>query len=74
MLEPNLFGILVAVMLKHAFEASVETDAIYRYTKTGGRQCGLFRLRAKSKIHEVFIRDILFADDIVLTACSKSQL
>lgn len=69
---PNVFGILVAVMLKHAFEASFETDGSYGYTRTGGRLCGLFRLKAKSKIREVLIRDI--ADDIVLAACSKSQL
>lgn len=71
-LAPNVFDILVAVMLKHAFEASFETDGSYGYTRTGGRLCRLIRLRAKSIIREVLIRDIV--DDIVLAVCLKSQL
>lgn len=58
----TLFGIFV-VMLKCAFGASTETDGVYLHTRTGGKLFSFSQLRAKSKVYEVLIRDMLFADD-----------
>lgn len=56
------------------FGDSTETDGAYLHTRTDGRLFSLSRLRAKSILREVFIRDNLFADDAVLTTHSKEQL
>ena len=66
MLALPLFGIYFAVMLKHAFRTS--TDEIYLHTRSDGERYSLSRLKAKTKIREVLIRDILFADAAALIA------
>ncbi|XP_051889891.1 uncharacterized protein LOC127580446, partial [Pristis pectinata] len=58
-LAPTLFGIFFAVMLKHAFGTS--TDGVYLHTRSDGKLFSLSWLRAKTKVREVLIRDILFA-------------
>ena len=71
-LAPTLFGIYFAVMLKHAFRTS--TDGIYLHTRSDGKLYSLSRLKAKTKIREVLIRDMLFADDAALTAHEEQHL
>ena len=61
MLAPTLFGMFFAVLLKHAFGTAEE--GVYLHTRSDGRLFNLARLRAKTKVREVLIRDMLFADD-----------
>ena len=71
-LAPTLFGIYFAVMLKQAFGSS--TEGVYLRTISDGKLFSLSRLRAKTKVREVLIRDMLFADDAALVAHSVEQL
>ena len=71
-LAPTLFGIYFAVMLKHAFGQS--EDGIYLHTRSDGKLFSISRLRAKTKVRQVLIRDMLFADDAALVAHSQEQL
>ncbi|XP_035663411.1 uncharacterized protein LOC118407100 [Branchiostoma floridae] len=71
-LAPTLFGIFFAVMLKHAFGSSAE--GVYLHTRSDGKLFNLARLKAKTKIREVLIRDLLFADDAALAAHSVNKL
>lgn len=57
-LASTLFGIFFAVMLKLMFGASTETDDVYLHTRTDKKLFSLSQLRAKSKVREVFIRDV----------------
>ena len=60
-LAPTLFGIFFGLLLKQAFDTT--TEGIYLRTRSDGRLFNLARLRAKTKVREVIIRDMLFADD-----------
>ena len=71
-LAPTLFGIFFALLLKHAFQTS--TEGVYLHTRSDGRLFNLARLKAKTKIREVLIRDMLFADDAAIAAHSESDL
>ena len=71
-LAPTLFGIFFAVMLKQAFGTA--TEGIYLRTRSDGRLFNLARLRAKSKVREAVIRELLFADDAALAAHSQDGL
>ena len=59
-LAPTLFRIFFAFLLKHAFGSS--TEGIYLHTRSDGLLCNLVRLKAKTKVREVLIWDMLFAD------------
>ena len=67
-----MFGVFVALLLKHAFKSLRE--GIYLHTRSDGKLYNLSRLRSKSKIREVLIRDMLFADDAAIAATSEQQL
>ena len=71
-LAPTLFGIFFAVMLRYAFGQS--TEGVCLHTRSDGRLFNLARLRAKTKVRQVLIRDMLFADDAALVAHSQEQL
>ena len=71
-LAPTLFGIFFAMLLKHAYSTS--SKGIYLHTRSDGRLFNLARLRAKTKVHEVIIRDMLFADDVAIVAHSQNEL
>ena len=60
-LAPTLFGIFFGMLLKHGFDTT--TEGIYLRTRSDGRLFNLTRLRAKTKVRKVLIRDMLFADD-----------
>ena len=56
----QLFGIFFVLLLKHASGSS--TEGIYLHIRSDGKLFNLARLKATTKIREVFIRDMLFAD------------
>ena len=71
-LAPTLFGILFALLLKHAFGTSRE--GIYLRTRSDGRLFNLARLKARTKVHEALIRDMLFADDAAVATHTQHDL
>ena len=71
-LAPTLFGIFFAVLLKHAFGTA--TEGVYLRTRSDGRLFNLARLRAKTKVREALIRDMLFADDAAVTTHTQQEL
>ena len=60
-LAPTLFGIFFSLLLSHAFRPS--SDGVYIHTQTDGKLLSIARLRAKTKVSEILVRDMLFADD-----------
>ena len=70
-LAPTLFGIFFGMLLKHAFDT---TEGIYLRTRSDDRLFNLARLRAKTKVREVLIRDMLFADDAAVVAHTQEEL
>lgn len=71
-LAPTLFGIFFSLLLSYAFSQS--EDGVYLHTRSDGSLFNLARLRARSKIRRVLIREMLFADDAALTALSEEAL
>ncbi|KAI8491983.1 hypothetical protein Bbelb_303560 [Branchiostoma belcheri] len=71
-LAPTLFGIFFAVMQKCAFGSS--TEGVYLHKRSDGKLFNLSRLKAKTKIREVLITDLLFADDAALAAHTENKL
>ena len=71
-LAPTIFGIFFGLLLKHAFDTT--TEGIYLRTRSDGRLFNLARLRAKTKVREVLIRDMLFADDAAVVAHTQEEL
>lgn len=71
-LAPTLFGIFFSVLLKQAFGSA--TEGIYMYTRSDGQLFKPARLRAKTKVRKILIRDMLFADDAAITSHSKQEL
>ena len=59
-------------LLKHAFDTT--TEGIYLRTRSDGRLFNLARIRAKTKVREVLIRDMLFADDAAVVAHTQDDL
>ena len=60
-LTQALFGIFFALLLRHAFGTSQE--GIYLQTRSDSSLFNLACLKARTKVHEALIRDMLFADD-----------
>ena len=71
-LAPTLFGIFFALILKHAFGSA--TEAIYLRIRSDGGLFNLARLKAKTKVREVLIRDMLFADDAAVASHTQQEL
>ena len=71
-LAPTLFGIYFAVLLSQAFENS--SEGIYLHSRSDGKLFNIARLRAKTKIHRVLVRELLFADDAALVSHTESGL
>ncbi|XP_052253146.1 uncharacterized protein LOC127859679 [Dreissena polymorpha] len=63
-LAPTLFGIFFSMLLKYAFDSS--TDGINIHTRYDGKLFNLARLRARTKVTEVLVREMLFSDDAAL--------
>ena len=71
-LAPTLFGIFFSLLLSYAFRDSV--DGIFIHTRSDGGLFNLSRLRAKTKVQKVLIRELLFADDAGIAAHSEAAL
>ena len=71
-LAPTLFGIFFSLLLQYAFDGS--EDGIYIRTRSDGNLFNLARLRAKTKLWRVLLREMLFADDAALAAHSEESL
>ena len=68
-LAPTLFSIMFAMLTRDAFH---ETDdaGIYLKYRTDGGIFNLRRLRAKTKVAQTLISELLFADDCAIMAHS----
>ena len=71
-LTPTLFSIFFSLMLSYAFGPS--TKGVYFHTRTDGKLFNVARLRAKTKVRRVFIREVLFADDATLATHTEEDL
>ena len=71
-LAPTLFGVFLGMLLKHAFDTT--TKGIYLHTLSDGRLFILARLRANTKVREVLIRDMMFADDAAVASRTQEEL
>ena len=71
-LAQTLFGIFFSMLLKHAFGKA--TEGIYLHSRSDGKLFNLARLSAKTKVREILIRDMLFADDAAVATHSEHQL
>ena len=71
-LAPTLFGIFFSMLLKYAF--SNTREGIFLHTRSTGKLFNLARLRAKTKIRKVLIREMLFADDAAVISHTEEGL
>ena len=71
-LASTLFRIFFSLLLKQTFCTSDE--GIYLHTWTDGKLFIPYRLKAKIKVKNTVIRDMLFADDAAVAAHNPSQL
>ena len=69
---PTLFGILFSRLLRYALSESEE--GIYLHPRSDGSLFNLARLRAKTKVRKVLVREMLFADDAAITAHTLQEL
>jgi hypothetical protein len=71
-LAPILFGVFFSLLLSFAFRDS--DHGVYIHSRSDGKLFNLSRLRAKTKVRSVLIRELLFADDAAVTAHTESDL
>ena len=71
-LAPTLFGIIFSMLLQYAFVDCPE--GVYVRTRSYGKLFNNSRLRAKTKAYVVLIQELLFGDDVALTAHSEEGL
>ena len=71
-IKQGCVGIFFGLLLKHAFDTT--TEGIYLRTRSDGRLFNLARLRAKTKVRKVLIRDMLFADDAAVATHAQEEL
>lgn len=70
-LAPTLFGIFLSALLLRAFP---QPSGIMLHTRSTGRLFNLSRLRAKTKIKQVLVHELLYADDAAIVAHSEAAL
>ena len=71
-LAPTLFGIFFSLLLQHAFHTS--TEGVLLHTRHDGKLLNLARLRAKTKIKRVLVREMLFANDAAFVSHTEEGL
>ena len=64
-------GLSLACCQKHVLDTT--TEGIYFRTRSDDRLFNLSRLRAKTKVREVLIRDMLFADDAAVATHTQEE-
>ena len=65
-------SVVFFLLLKHAFWTA--TEGLYLHTRSDGRLFNLARLRAKTKVCKITVRDLLFADDAAVTTHTIQDL
>jgi len=65
-LTPTLFGIFFSLLFSLTFGSSEE--GVFLHTRLDSKPFNLARLKAKTKVRKVLIRELLFADDAALTS------
>ena len=68
------FTVRTVTLTTHCYAARTSEDGVYIHTRSDGKFFNLARLKAKSKISKVLIRELLFADDVELTSLSADSL
>ena len=68
----TLFGIFFSLLLPYLFHES--EDGIFVHTRSNDNLFNLWHLRAKTKVHRVLTREMLFADDAALATYSQEAL
>ena len=71
-LAPVLFNIYFSYLIRHAFEGNDE--GIYLRSRHDGGLFNISRFRAKTKVREMTVRELLFAGDAALVAHSEESL
>ncbi|XP_038062349.1 uncharacterized protein LOC119732818 [Patiria miniata] len=71
-LAPTLFGIFFSLLLSFAFGSSPE--GVYLPSRADGKLFNLARLRSKTKVTSVLLREMLFADDASLASHTETGL
>ena len=71
-LAPTLFSMMFSAMLAEAFREN--SDGISIRFRTDGKLFHLRRLHAKTKVKMDCVRDLLFANDCALNACSEPEM
>ena len=71
-LAPTFFAIYFAALLQHAFDGN--KDGIYLRTRFDGLLLNLKRLQSKRLTTEMFVRELLFADDAAIATHSETEL
>ena len=71
-LTPTLFGIFFTLLLRHTFGTAQEE--IYLWTRSDGSLFNLAHLKARTKVCEALIRDMLFADDATVVTHTQREL
>ena len=71
-LTPILFGIFFTLLLRHTFGTAQE--GIYLQTRSDGSLFNLAHLKARTKVCEALIRDMLFADNARVMTHTQREL
>ncbi|XP_045503538.1 uncharacterized protein LOC123700381 [Colias croceus] len=71
-LAPTLFGIYFSLMLRAAF--SDDHQGVHLHTRTDGRLFNISLLKSKKHREDLFVDNLLFADDAALLANSPFEL
>ncbi|CAG4989602.1 unnamed protein product [Colias eurytheme] len=71
-LAPTLFGIYSSLMLRAAF--SDDHQGVHLHTRTDGRLFNISLLKSKKHREDLFVDNLLFADDAALLANSPFEL
>ena len=71
-LAPTLFGIFFSLLLHHGFHST--NEGVLLHTRHDGKLYNIARLRAKTKVKQVLIREMLFADDAAFVSHCEEGL
>ena len=71
-LVPTLFGIFFCLLHSDAFGSS--SEGVCLHSRTDGKLFNLVRQHAKTKVQQVLIRDMVFANDIALISRTEEDL
>ena len=71
MWTPTLIGIFFSLIIQHAFQFCSEGGLLHR-TRHDGKLLNLTRLRAKTKVKTVLLREMLFADNAAFVSHTES--